>query len=325
MSRIFKIFTAIIVFLALSIPNQVLADIHTIEIRVLPESIVYNEYYSLGDIAELDGFDVEMIQKLAKIQIGKSPMPGKSLVVSHGNIRRRLNNLEKNREFKVVLPSKPMVSRASIKIDKGQLLELVEKEIRSEYKKYDQVTIDLKSTLRDVYLPKGNATYDIERVGGKYQIGGNSTWTLKLLVDGKEFKKLFVRAKITVYDDVLVAKSGISRGRTIEQADLHSIKKNISNEKPDYRTEQKLIVGQQAKRNIGKNESIKRNLVQNPVLIKKGAPVKLVYKTRNLLLTNIVKALKEGKKGDVIPVRPLTGKRTIYAVVVDENNVEVAL
>ncbi len=325
MSRISGIFVIFFSFLVLCAANQAFADIHTIEIRVLPESIVYNDYYSLGDIAELDGFDIELIQKLARIRIGKSPMPGKSLIVSHGNIRLKLKKLEKDRKLKIVLPSKPMISRASIKIDKRQLLELVEKEIRSEYKKYDQVNIELKSKLRDVYLPKGNATYEIAKVGKKYQIGGNFTWTLKLLVDGKEFKKLFVRAKITVYDDVLVAKSGIDKGKTIEQADLHSIKKNISREKPGYRTEQKLIIGRQAKRNINKNESIEKNLVQNPVLIRKGAPVKLVYKTRNLLLTNIVKALKEGKKGDVIPVRPLTGKRTIYAVVIDENNVEVAL
>ncbi len=301
------------------------ADIHTIEIRVLPESIVYEEYYSLGDIAELDGFDIETIQKLAKVQIGKSPMPGRSLLVSHGHIRSRLKKFDASHQFKLVLPSKPMVSRASVKIDKMQLRDLVDKEIRAGYKTYDQVKVEIKSKLRDVYLPKGIATYEISQVGGKHQIGGNSTWSLKLLVDGVEYKKVFVRAKITVYDDVLVAKSNIDKGEKIEQADLRSVKKNISQEKIGYRSEQKLIVGQQAKRDINKNESIAKKLVENPVLIRKGAPIKLVYKTRNLMLTNIVKALKEGKKGDVIPVRPLTGKRTIYAVVIDENSVEVAL
>jgi flagella basal body P-ring formation protein FlgA len=319
-----SIFSLLCIILVLSF-GETRADIHTIEIRVLPESIVYGEYYSLGDIAELDGFDIETIQKLAKVRIGKSPMPGRSLLVSHGHIRRRLKKFDDNHEFKIVLPSKPMVSRASVKIDKAQLRDLMDKEIHAEYKKYDQVKVEIKSKLRDVYLPKGNAAYEISRLGGKYRIGGNSTWCLKLLVDGVEYKKVYVRAKITVYDDVLVAKSGIEKGKKIEEADLQSIKKNVSKERIGYRTEQKLIVGQQAKRTINKNESIAKKLVQNPVLIRKGAPVKLVYKTKNLTLTNIVKALKQGKKGDVIPVRPLSGKRTIYAVVVDENNVEVAL
>ena len=161
--------------------------------------------------------------------------------------------------------------------------------------------------------------------GNAFQIGGNSTWTLKLLVDGIEIKKLFVRAKIEVFDEVFVAKSGIGKGDKIEEADLKYIKKNISRERVGYQTESKLIVGQQAKRSIQKNESVRKTLVEQPVLVRKGAPVTLVYKTKNVHFTNIVKALKEGKKGEIIPVRPLTGKRTIYAVVIDENNVRVAL
>ena len=39
----------------------------------------------------------------------------------------------------------------------------------------------------------------------------------------------------------------------------------------------------------------------------------------------MVKALKAGKKGDVIPVKPIIGERIIYAVIIDEKNVEVAL
>jgi flagella basal body P-ring formation protein FlgA len=305
--------------------NHSLADIRTIEIRVLPESIVYDEYYNLGDIAELDGFDIETIQKLAKLQIGKSPLPGRSLLVSHGSVHRQIKAIDADREFKIVLPSKPIVSRASIKISKEQLLDLVNNEIRNQFQEYEQVKIEIKTGLNDIYLPKGTATYELDRVGNSFQIGGNSTWALKLLVDGNEITKLFIRTKIEVIDEVFVAKKEIDKGDTIEKADLKSITKDISREKIGYQSEPKLIIGQQAKRDIQENESIKKSLVENPVLIKKGAPVKLIYKTKNLLLTNIVKALKEGKRGELIPVRPLTGERTIYAVVIDSNSVEVAL
>ncbi len=301
------------------------ADINTVEIRVLPESIVYDEYYSLGDIAELDGFDIETIQKLAKIKIGKSPIPGRSLYISHGKIRRNVNSFESTRQIKLILPSRPMVSRASIKISEKQLHDLALKEIRREFEDFDEVKITIKSKFKELYIPKGSVSYEMVRIGEKNQIGGYATWTLKLFIDDKEVKKLFVRAKAEVFDEVFVAKGKIPRGERITKAYLTPVRKNISKEKVGFVSEPEIVIGKQAKRDIYKNEAIEKTLVERPILIKKGAPIRLIYKTKNLLLTNLVKALKEGKRGDVIPVRPLTGKRTIYATVVDENSVEVTL
>ncbi len=321
----FKFSLGFICCFLMLITARATAGINDIEIRVLPESIVYDEYYTLGDIAELDGFDIETIQKLARLQVGKSPLPGHSLLVSHGMIRRKINNFGSKREFKLNLPSKPMVSRASIKVTKEQLYELADKEIRSQYEGYDQVKITVKTKLKDIYLPKGKISYEMKRIGNKVRIGGYSTWSLSLLTNREEIKKVYVRAKVEVFDEVFVAKGKIRKGEKIAKADLTTITKNISGERVGYAAESDILVGKQAKRDILENESLKKNLVEKPVLIKKGAPIKLIYKTKNLFLTNIVKALKEGKKGDVIPVRPLTGKKTIYAVVIDENSVGVAL
>lgn len=301
------------------------ADINSIEIRVIPESVVYDDYYSLGDIAELDGFDVDTIQKLAKIKIGKSPIPGRSLYVSHGKIRRNLNAFESTRELKLILPSRPVVSRASIKITEKQLHNLAQKEILATLKEYEEVKVTVTTRFKELYLPKGSVSYKMNRVGDPYKIGGYSSWSLTLFIDKKEVKKLFVRAKTEVFDEVLVAKEKITKGKKITKSDLKPIKKNISKERVGYQSEPDLVVGKQAKRDIFKNEALEKRLVERPVVIKKGAPVRLVYKTKNLLLTNLVKALKEGKRGDVIPVRPLTGERTIYATVIDANRVEVAL
>lgn len=311
--------------LALFSASGLSADIDSIEVRVLPESIVYNEYYNLGDIAELDGFDIETIQALAKLQIGKSPLPGRSYRVSQGILQRKIEQFTTDRKIKIVMSSKPIVSRASVKIDDQQIRQLVIKEINTYYSNYDQVEIEIRTKLKDVYLPKGQISYEVSRIGKSIKIGGISTWKFKLLVDGVEFKKLFVRAKISVFDDVVVAKSRIPRGEKIQKADVRTIKKNISKEHVGYKSEPRLLVGQKAQRDIGKNETVKKQYVDDPILIKKGSPIKLVYKTKNLLLTNIVKALKSGKKGDVIPVRPLQGDRTIYAIVMDENSVKVAL
>ena len=174
-------------------------------------------------------------------------------------------------------------------------------------------------------MPKGNVTYQIKTVGKPGRIGGDSTWILILELDKKETKRLLIRAKVTVFDEVVVAKTRIQKGKLVQKTDLTTIKKNISKERPGYKVRKDLVVGQQARRDILVNESVKSSLVESPMVMRKGAPVRLVYQTKNLRFSNVAIAMKSGRKGDVIPVRTMKSKKTIYAVIVDANNVEVLL
>ena len=320
----FSIFCFCTIFLTF-VSIQAFADIEEIEIRVLPESIVYQEYYTLGDIAELDGFDVESIQKLAKIRIGKSPLPGRSYLISRGTIQRKLKGNFGKKNLKIILPKKPTVSRASIKISSKQLENIVLKEIKDQFQNYEDIKITVKTKLKDIYIPKGKASYKIKRIGKNNKIGGYSSWMLTLMLDQKPTKKVLVRAKVDVFDNVLVAKGVIDKGSKIEKTDLIEVKKDISKEKIGFMAENQQIIGQHARRDIFENESVSDRLVGRPILVEKGMPVKVVFKSKNLTLSNTGKAMKSGRKGDVIPVRTLRSKKIVYTVVIDSKNVEVAL
>jgi len=301
------------------------ANIDVIEIRILPESVVYNSQYTLGDIAELDGFDVDAIQELAKIGIGMSPIAGHSHYISQRQIESKIKNRFPRHQLNITVPPKSMVSRASVKISAEQIQQIIEGEIRKQYSTYDEVKITIKTRLKDVFLPKGKASYDIANIAKTGLIGGYSTWVLNLKLDEKPVKKLMIRAKVQVYGDVQVASNQIQKGTLVGAEDVKTVKKDISKERIGYMAEPEVIVGQQARRDIFKNEAIKDHLVEAPVILQKGDPVKVVYQTKNLKLTNLATAMRSGRKGDVIPVRTLNGKTTIYAVVIDSNSVEIAL
>ncbi|MBU3917030.1 flagellar basal body P-ring formation chaperone FlgA, partial [bacterium] len=285
-------FNRLIAFIGIAIlvctSSLAIADIDTIEIRVLPESVVYGEYYQLGDIAELDGFDVESIQKLAKLQIGKSPLPGHSHIISHGQVKRRINTDFPKKKFQIFLPSRPMVSRASLKISVKQLENIALKEIKSYYTDYEDIKVTIKTRLNDIFIPKGSASYEMKRIGESRQVGGYSSWNLSLKLDQKEVKKILIRAKVDVFDQISVAKSEIRKGDRITKDDLGSIKKDISRERKGYQSNPDLIVGQYARRDIFKNESVNSNLIEHPVIVTKGSPIKLIYNTPNLSFSNIV-------------------------------------
>ncbi|NIP73065.1 MAG: hypothetical protein GWO16_08560, partial [Gammaproteobacteria bacterium] len=46
-----------------------------VEVRVLPRSEVTGAQYTLGEVAELDGFDLEPVRRLAAVALGRSPRP----------------------------------------------------------------------------------------------------------------------------------------------------------------------------------------------------------------------------------------------------------
>ncbi len=301
------------------------ANIDLIEIRVLPESIVYQDRYTLGEIAELDGFDVEAIQELSKVKIGVSPIPGKSHIISNYQIHSKIKNRFRKHQFNIQIPDKAIISRASLKINKDQIKQIVENEIKKQYKQYPDINITIKTRLKDIFIPKGKASYDVKRIAKTGLIGGYNSWMLQLKLNGKPIKKLIIRAKVDVFADVTVAKGIIEKGTLVKKADVTVVKKNIARERANYKIKPGFIIGKQARRDIFKNETLKSHLIESPVILQKGMHIKLTYQTKNLKLSNIAKAMKSGRKGDIIPVKTLNGKVTIYAIVVDSKNVEITL
>lgn len=301
------------------------AELKQIEIRILPESIVYDDIYMLGDIAEIDGFDIELIQKIAKVSIGKSPIPGRSVSINKSRILSKLRHSFKKQTFIVEVPYRSMVSRASIKISSEQLKNVILKEVEKKYAQYENAKITILSKLQDIYLPKGKISYEVLKIGNSDVIGGSSSWALQLTLDQKKAKRILVRVKAEVIENVLVLKKKVKRGSNITRADLIRIKKDVSRERKSAIFDENLILGKQARRDLSANETIKPNLVQLPIILKKGEAVKLVYENKMMRLTNLAKAMKSGKKGDMIPVRTIKGNKTVYAVIIDARHVEVAL
>ena len=325
MKQLLRIFSSVgIICLSLSF-SAFANGIDTIEVRILKEIKVTGADYRLGEIAELDGFNIEKISELAKIRMGRSPLPGKSVPLTSSIVKSRLNRVLRPAQYKLIMPKQSYLSRdhklVTAKEIKGKLHEI----INDLYKGYDEVRVNIRSRIKDQYLPVGETSFKIARVGKADRLGGHTSWKVKLMHDGKEYKTLMIRAKVDVIDEVVVAKGRITRGDKIVEGDLIKRKKNISQEKLGFKPKGDIVVGQQAKRDINANEAMKANLVEEPVIVDKGATIKIFYRSENIYLTNIGVAMKSAKRGDLIPVRTVSNRKTIYAIVRDQNMAEVAL
>lgn len=297
-----------------------------IDIRILPESIVYSDTYTLGEIAELDGFDVKAIRTISKLAMGRSPLPGRSLLVSQNQLRSRLGNFNRTYELNLIMPKRPLISRASLKISALQIKKLLLKNVKAEFAKFHDVKINIKSQLKDVYVPKGSISYDVKKIGNTNRTGGYSSWMLKILQDGKERKRIWARVKVDVQKNVVVAARRIKQGDIIEQSDLKVLKKNISRKfKETENPSLKWLIGKTARRNILAGETLRKVVVDEPVVIEEGKHVILYYKSKNMELKAMARAVKPGKMGDVIPVRNIQSQKIVRAIVLGSSSVEVAL
>ncbi|HEX7927405.1 MAG TPA: hypothetical protein VF678_07430, partial [bacterium] len=87
-------------------------ELQEIVVRVLPQPTVAGDNYTLGEVAEFDGFDVPAIAELAKVQLGRSPMPGRAAFLNEGFIRSRLTGSSLAERVRIEVPKGAQVLRA---------------------------------------------------------------------------------------------------------------------------------------------------------------------------------------------------------------------
>ena len=312
--------------LLMSLPVLAVSKGKRAEIRINPEAIVNKEQFKLEEIATITGDDPIFVQKLSQSLMGRSPLPGRSLRLSAGIIKSRLARFYKNNRIELIVPPKALVSRAALKIDQKEIKKLVKDEVLKEFQSYLGVEVTIKSAVRDIFIPKGEPSFKIERVSSNNRHnGGYISWNFEIFVDGKRAKQFWVRTKVTIIEVALAAKHFIKRGTKITANDLLEIKKDVSRDTKGSRLHKDDLIGKVARRDIFVNEPLDINLFDSPFVIKEGSYVQLIYKNKNLFLSNSVQAMKSGRLGEIIPVKTMKNKKIIYAEVLNENRVQILL
>jgi flagella basal body P-ring formation protein FlgA len=295
------------------------------KIRILfPETaLVEGEEYSLSEIATLEGADFALVERAGKVKIGRSPLPGRKLTVTRSLVLSRLRSAKLDPE-RLDFPQSEstQVMRAALKVVGEDLDQVVMQFIEQQYPEQD-IKPRLLSRSRDVYLPRGEISYEVREKGTFGKEAGYRTYEVLLNVNGELSKTVPVRVYLKLYKEVYVAKETIKRDEIIEEADLVKVRRNIDRVTSAYITDKDSVVGKVASRTIGSNEVIAGNSVVTPPIVKEGDRLTIVYETPNLLLSAQGVSLAKGRVGDRIPVRNVDSKTVVYAQVRDKNVVEV--
>jgi len=300
-----------------------LVDEQQIKVFLPPSSVINSDEYRLGEIAQLEGEDVLLLEKISQTVIGRSPLPGRKLTVTRSLILSRLRSQKINiKRFVFPGSESSSIQRAALKITGRDIDQVVLKHIREANSNEDLKPRILAKT-RDIFLPRGQVSYAITSKGKYKKDGGYRNYEVEFSIDGEAVRIVTVRTYLKLYKEVFIARDTIRRNQIIEESDLLKVRKNVDRLPREYVTDKDQLIGKISKRTINPSEAIRRNTVSAPPLVKSGDRLQIVFETPFLRLSAPGISMAKGRKGERIPVKNLDSKIVVFATVQTRNVVLV--
>ena len=300
-----------------------LVDEQQIKVFLPPSSVINSDEYRLGEIAQLEGEDVLLLEKISQTVIGRSPLPGRKLTVTRSLILSRLRSQKINiKRFVFPGSESSSIQRAALKITGKDIDQVVLKHIREANNNKDLKPRILAKT-RDIFLPRGQVSYVINSKGKYKKDGGYRNYEVEFSIDGEAVRIVTVRTYLKLYKEVFIARDTIRRNQIIEESDLLKVRKNVDRLPREYVTDKDQLIGKISKRTINPSEAIRRNTVSAPPLVKSGDRLQIVFETPFLRLSAPGISMAKGRKGERIPVKNLDSKIVVFATVQTRNVVLV--
>jgi flagella basal body P-ring formation protein FlgA len=296
-----------------------------IVIRVLPQPSVAGETFTLGEVAEFDGFDVPAIAELAKVQLGRSPLPGRSVFLNEPFIRSRLAGSALADRVRIEAPKGAQVVRAGQIVRAQDIEQLVKSQaLKDSQAPADDVKLELLSALQDVQLPTGTVDWEVTQMGKNLSPSGDRSYQVSAKQDGRDAWRTLVRIRQKVYQTVVQAAKPIRRDQVIAAGDVTEVRKSMpAGRDAGFIGSAKLAIGMRANRPIGQDEAINETMLRAQVAVPEGGRVTLVFESGMLRLAAPGVALAQGQLGQFIPVRNLQSERIVHGIVQSDETVKV--
>ena len=296
-----------------------------VQVRVVPLAEVMGPQFTLGEVAELDGADMQRIQQLATAPLGRSPRAGQKMSLNPSLLQARLARLVDLTGVEFQVPRGATVARAFQTVPAVEVERVVlEEAARLAGNSPDALRQEMLGVQKDIIVPMGEVSWDISPVGSALTMGGTRSFRVVARVGDEEGWRGLVRIKQSVSTEIVVAKRAILRNALITEADVTLERADVARMRPEsYLTDLRAVVGTRAQRPIGAGEWLAPGLVRATLDIKEGGRVTVVYSSASLNLRTPGVAMNPGRVGDFIPVRNLQSGRIVYGIIQADDTVKV--
>ena len=305
-------------------PDRATADAPVI-VSLRPASTVRGPEIRLGEIADIQGKDSGLTERLRTLEVARAPLPGLTRTLDVNYLKARLRHGQVDLAALVLdVPSVVTVTTDSQQVAGADMVAAVQDHILAA-RPEDASRLSVRPTgalPASLIVPAGTLEIKV-RTRPPAELNGTVSATVEAWVDGVLTRSLSVSVRLGILSEVLVAARPIGRAQFIGADDVRVESREVAAGQEPLRAPGGAI-GRHATRNIGAGEIILASLVNDPPLVRRGDIVLLTAEGRGVRAVAHGEAREDGKAGQVIRVRSLTSHQEVYGQVEAERAVRVA-
>ena len=295
-----------------------------ISLEFKSQATVQKETIYLGDLATIQGSPLWVAEKIGRLKIQASPLPGEILILSRDALASKIaRNGLTSLVPQLQIPEEIEVSRQGRFVERGEMIRVLENHLQG-------ILGDEKKTVRvkeiqgheKVVIPTGPLSWEI-KVPDRFYQGGSLAVSLAPLVEGQKAQEVRLHARVEIYADVVVARHSLPRHQIVTEKDVYLANKNITLHPSDVLTNLEEVLGKRMTLSLNGQEILRKSMVDIPPLVKKGDRVVLLVEKDHFRITTLGEVKEEGREGDQIRVINISSKKEIYGRVVDGHTVRV--
>lgn len=293
-------------------------------IKLLETVEVRGPNIHLGEIARIDGDDLQLVEALSEVVIGNSPLPSRMRVIETQFIKLRLRQNGFNVATLDLCGSpKTNVTRSYIEIGKKEIQEILSDFLYgTALKGNSSARVKTLGVPDRIILPKGQIAYRVIPPKNAHYIG-LVPLSIEFSVDGEIQKKVHTNATIEMMVEVVVAKKLLQKHKSITEDDIEVRRMDLADLPGNVITDLDSVLGKRTCRAIGSKTVLRTDLIELPPIIQRGDIVMVVAESNGLRITALGKARRKGRLGERIPVENFDSKKILHAEVVDSRTVKI--
>ena len=281
----------------------------------------------LGDIAQISCDDANRVAELSAMKLGSIPIPGQQILLSSRVFELRTRSSGVNcDDISWTIPDTIAISTSSQTITSEMFSQMGQKAITDQLKSQQdkrEYTLEVLTVPKLMLVPVGTVAYDLSIPLGVKSAVPTSVY-IWVNIKGQPYKKAFFRAKVHMYETVVVTNRAMAAGELLTPDDIHVEKKEISALMAGYITDINKPIGFVMKRMTNSGTVLEESMLDKPVILKMGSMIHITAKMGDANVQTQGIALQDGKEGQIIRVRNTVTKKIVSGTVIDADTVQVA-
>lgn len=292
--------------------------------RLMEKATVVGPVIKLGDVTEILGGGKGAHDPLTELEIGRAAPPGQAVVLTRSGMilaLRREGLFQVGMKFEGA--DRVEVLTQSQKFDPQGVLPDIKNFIQKQTGEFPEfLEVRFEGSPKVLVLPAGEVTVRLKpNVTGKYE--GIMTLQAELNVDGRSIRTTNLRVRVDRFRPFVKTTRAVEKGEKFTSQNVALVKFSGKFGPRGGFNDLNQVLGRSAALALAPETMLRVTDLFDPPIIVHGQVVEAVVQKGNVELSVQVRAVQDGKMGDVIQVENTDSHKVLKAKVLDEKRVLV--